>query len=152
LHDPTRIAAAVERRRQGTSTQQADLVRERQQYQRQLAQCERDLKRWEAAYLGEAIDLADFKVKKAEVDARRASADQELAHLDAEQRALEQAELEIKSLMEYCTRVRSMLQHFTLDEKQLALEALNITVTWHPDWPKPKIEGNLPVPIVSIAS
>jgi hypothetical protein len=118
----------------------------------QLAQCERDLKRWEAAYLGEAIDLADFKVKKAEVDARRASADQELAHLDAEQRALEQAELEIKSLMEYCTRVRSMLQHFTLDEKQLALEALNITVTWHPDWPKPKIEGNLPVPIVSNAS
>ena len=82
------------------------LSRKRQQYERRLTQCDKDLKRWEAAYLGEAIDLADFKAKKAEVDARRASAEQELARLDAEQRLIEQVELETASLMEYCARVR----------------------------------------------
>ena len=79
LNNPALIAEELERRREGISTQQADLDRERQHYTSQLAQCDKDLKRWEAAYLGEAIDLADFKAKKAEVDTRRASAEQELA-------------------------------------------------------------------------
>jgi len=48
LNDPSLIAAELERRREGTSTQQADLERERQHYKRQLAQCDKDLKRWEA--------------------------------------------------------------------------------------------------------
>ena len=119
---------------------------------RQLAQCDKDIKRWEAAYLGEAIDLADFKAKKAEIDARRASAEQELARLDAEQRLIEQAELETASIMEYCARVRSTLKTFTLEEKRRALEALKITVTWHPEWPKPKIEGSLSPEIFAIVS
>src|SRR5262249_10254513 len=108
-------------------------------------------KRWEAAYLGEAIDLADFKAKKAEVDARRASAEREIARLDEQQRLIEQTELETASLMEYCARVRSQLQHFTMEEKRRALEALDITATWHPDWPKPKIEGNIQVATVNSA-
>jgi site-specific DNA recombinase len=152
LNNPVLITAELEHRREGTSIQQAALDRERQQYQRQLAQCDKDLKRWEAAYLGEAIDLADFKAKKAEVDARRFSAEQELARLEAEEHLIEQTELETTALMDYCARVWQNLQHFTMEEKQRALEALNITVTWHPDWPKPKIEGSLPVPIVSNAS
>jgi hypothetical protein len=142
----------LERRREGTSTQQADLDRERQHYTSQLAQCDKDLKRWEAAYLGEAIDLADFKAKKAEVDTRRASAEQELARLDDQQRLIEQAELETTSLMDYCARVRSALQHFTLEEKRQVLEMLNITVTWHPEWPTPNIEGSLPPEIFAIVS
>ena len=107
LNNPALIAEELERRQEGTSTQQADLDRERQHYTSQLAQCDKDLKRWEAAYLGEAIDLADFKAKKAEVDTRRASAEQELARLDDQQRLIEQAELETTSLMDYCARVRS---------------------------------------------
>jgi site-specific DNA recombinase len=142
LNNPALIAAEVERRKDGTSAQQADLERERQQYQRQLAQCDKDLKRWEAAYLGEAIDLADFKAKKTEVDARRASVERELARLDAEQRLIEQAELETASLMDYCTRVRSELQTFTTEEKRRALEALNITVVWHPNKPL-EIQGSI---------
>ena len=151
LNNPALIAAELERRREGTSAQQVDLDRELQHYTRQLAQCDKDLKRWEAAYLGEAIDLADFKAKKAEVDARCASAEQELAQLDAEQRLLEQAELETTSLMEYCTRVRQELQHFTLDEKRRALEALHITVTWHPG-KDPEIHGGLSPEIFAIAT
>jgi site-specific DNA recombinase len=132
LNNPALIAAEVERRKDGTSAQQADLERERQQYQRQLAQCDKDLKRWEVAYLGEAINLADFKAKKTEVDARRASAELELTRLDAEQRLIEQTEIETKSLMDYCARVRQELQHFTPEEKRRALEALNITSSMAP--------------------
>jgi site-specific DNA recombinase len=152
LHNPALIAAEFERRREGTGAQQADLDRERQHYIRQLAHCDKDLKRWEAAYLGEAIDLADFKAKKAEVDAQRASAEQELARLDEQQRLIEQTELETTALMNYCVRVRSKLQHLTLEEKRQALEALNITVTWHPAWPEPKIEGSLPPEIFTVVS
>jgi site-specific DNA recombinase len=152
LNNPALIAAELERRRDGTSTQQADLDRERQHYTNQLAQCDKDLKRWEAAYLGEAIDLADFKAKKAEVDTRRASAEQELARLDDQQRLIEQAELDTTSLMDYCARVRAQLQHFTLEEKRQALEMLNITVIWHPEWPTHKIEGSLPPEIFAITT
>ena len=148
LHNPTLITAELERRREGTSAQQSDLDRERQHYTRQLAQCDKDLKRWEAAYLGEAIDLADFKAKKAEVDARRSSAEQELDRLDEQQRLIEQAELETASLMDYCARVWAQLQHFTLEEKRQALEALNITVTWHPGEP-PEIHGSIPIVIAA---
>jgi site-specific DNA recombinase len=151
LHNPSLIIAELERRREGTSAQQIDLGSERQHYTRQLAQCDKDLKRWEAAYLGEAIDLDDFKTKKAEVDTRRLSAERELVRLDEQQLLLEQAEFETASLVEYCVRVRQELQHFTLEEKRLALDALNITVTWHPDWPTPKIEGGIDMDIINNA-
>jgi site-specific DNA recombinase len=151
LNNPALITDELERRREGTSTRQADLDRERQEYQRQLAQCTKDLKRWEAAYLGEAIDLDDFKAKRTEVDARRDSAEQELARLEAEQHLIAQTELETASLVDYCARVRVDLQQFTLEEKQRALEALNITVVWHPEQPL-KIQGSIPVRIVTIAA
>ena len=150
LDNPALIAAELERRREGTSAQQADLDRERQHYIRQLAQCETDVKRWEAAYLGEAIDLADFKAKKAEVDARRASLEQEVARLDDQQRLSEQTELEATSLRDYCARVRSQLQTFTGEEQRRALEALNITVLWKHGSPL-SIRGSIPVGIATNA-
>lgn len=151
LHNPALIAEEIERQRQGTSIQQANVDHERQQYGRQLAQCDKDIKRWEAAYVGEAITLEDFKIKKTEIDTRRVSIERELSHLDDQQHAMEQAALEIASLEDYCTRVRSQLQHFTTEEKRLALEALNITVTWHPENPV-QIHGSIPVGIASDAS
>src|SRR5215831_10067886 len=54
--------------------------------------------------------------------------------------------------MDYCTRVWTRAQHATLDEKRLALEALDITATWHPEWPEPKIEGSLPPEIFTIVT
>jgi hypothetical protein len=148
LDNPALIAAELERRRNGSSASQDELHRERWQYERQLAQCDKDVKRWEAAYLGEAIDLADFKTKKIEVDARRASAAQELARLDEQQHLIEQAAMETASLTDYCARVRSALQTFTVEEKRRALEVLNITVRWYPNR-KPEIQGSIPVDIVS---
>jgi len=146
LNNPDRIAAEVERRKDGASAQHADLDRERQEYMRQIAQCEKELSRWYTAYEKEVIDLDDFQKRKAEVDTRRASAEQELARLETEQRLIEQVELETVSLMDYCTRVRQNLQHFTMEEKRLALEALHITVTWRPG-ELPEIRGSIPVVI-----
>lgn len=149
LRDPDLIAAELKRRRASTDTQQSDMDRERQQYQRQLKQCNKELQRWEAAYVGEVIDLGEFKAKKTEVGTRRTSAEAELARLDAEQRVIEQAKLEAASLHNYCARVRANLQQLTMAEKRQALDALDIRVTWHPDWPAPKIEGRIPIYIAS---
>jgi site-specific DNA recombinase len=150
LNNPAVITAELERRRGNARTQQGDLDGERQHYARQIAQCDKDVKRWEAAYLGEVIDLDDFKMKKAEVATRRASAEQELARLDAEQHALEQFKLETASLEAHCARVRGNSQRLTLEEKWDALKGLNIIVTWHPEWPAPKIEGSLPPELFAI--
>jgi site-specific DNA recombinase len=144
LRNPALIAAELEQRQQGASTQQVDLERERQQYERQLAQCEKDLKRWEAAYIAEVIDLADFKTKKAEIDARRASVEQEIECLDGQQRVLDQVQMETTSLAAYCQPPAGNLQRFDLAEKRLALEALGITVVWHPDKPL-EIRGSIPI-------
>ena len=153
LNNPDLIATEMERRREDTSTQQSGVDSERQQYTRQLAQCDKDLKRWEVAYLGEAIDLADFKAKKAEIDTHRASVTQELAHVDDRQRHIEQYELETVSLIEYCARVRSGLQHFTMEEKRRALEALGITITWNPHHDPPiTVDAKIPVVIGANAS
>jgi site-specific DNA recombinase len=133
VSDPSMIIAEFKRRQDGIGAKQADLDHERQSYERQLTQCDRDLKRWEAAYLGEAIDLADFKQKKAEVDARRASAAQELVRLDAEHARIRQAELNIVSLKAFLAGEQQKLDHATVTEKRQALETLGVQVTWHPE-------------------
>jgi site-specific DNA recombinase len=151
LRNPQLIAEEVARQRDGTSRQQGALARERQHYEKQLHQCDKDLKRWEAAYLAEAIDVADFKGKKAEVDARRGSVERELMRLEEEQRQLEAAALETTTLIDYCRQVAQSLRQLDPEEQRLALEALNITVTWYPDKPF-DIRGSIPVAIASNAS
>ena len=102
------------------------------------------LKKWEGAYIDDAITLEDFKAKKAEIAVRRASAQQELTRLDEQQRFLEHTTLEMTSLTAYCTRVRENLRSFSMEEKHLALDARNITVIWHPDKPL-EMRGSMPV-------
>jgi hypothetical protein len=109
------------------------------------------MKRWEVAYVGEVIDLEDFKAKKAEIDGKRASIEQELTRLDEQQRFLEQSELETTALEEWCRRVRKNLpQYDTNENKRGALQALNITVTWYPDKPL-TIKGSIEPDIASNA-
>ena len=57
---------------------------------------------------------------------------------------MEQVELETRSLMEYCARVRPELHTFTMDEKRRVLEMLGIMVVWHPDR-KPEMRGSISV-------
>jgi site-specific DNA recombinase len=150
LQDPTLIAQEVERRRQGLATSQGDLDRQRHTYDAELARCATHIKRWEVAYLNEVIDLADFKAKKADIETRRASLLQELAQVDDQQRLLKQAAWEATSLTAYCQRVAANLGCLGTAEKQGALQALNITVVWHPDKPL-EITGSIPVDIATNA-
>ena len=151
LHDPALIAAELDRRRQGVRDQQTAIDHERQVFLRQIAQCDKALARWEAAYIGEAIDLDDFKAKKAEIFTRRNSCEQELARLDAQQQQLEQIQIETASLMAYCQQVRANLRRFDEAEKRCALDALAVTVVWHPD-KLPEIRGSIPLDIASNAA
>lgn len=150
LRQPEIITAEVERRRNGAHTEQSDLKRERRIFAGQSAQCEKELRKWEQAYIADAIDVYDLKAKKAEVMARRASLEREMARLDEQQRLLEQVELETASLAEYCQRVCENLHRLDNTEKRLALDALSITVVWHHDKPL-EIQGNIPVAIASDA-
>jgi hypothetical protein len=104
----------------------------------------KELRKWEQAYITDAIDVHDFKTKKAEVMTRRASLEREMARLDEQQQLLEQVELETASLVEYCQRVRETLHQFDFPEKRHALDALNISVVWQPD-KLLEIQGSIPV-------
>jgi hypothetical protein len=144
LQNPELIASEVQRRAEHADTEQGTLTSERDCFTRQLEQCDKEMKKWEAAYIADVITLEDFKAKKAEIGVRRASAEKELARLTEQQRVLEQAARETASLVEYCARVRENLSGFSMEEKRLALSALDITVYWHPDTPL-EIHGSIPV-------
>jgi site-specific DNA recombinase len=147
LQHPELIAREVQRRAEHADTEQNRLAREQGGFTRQLAQCDKEMQKWEAAYVGDVITLDDFKAKKAEIGVRRASVEQALTQLTEEQRVLEHAVLEMASLITYCERVRANLRDFSLKEKCLAMEALNISVIWHPHKPL-EIRGSIPVSIV----
>jgi hypothetical protein len=146
LQNPKIIVREVQHRAEHADTEQSTLVRELAGCTRQLAQCDKELSKWEVAYVSDVITLDDFKVKKAELAVRRASAEQEITRLTEQQRLLERAVLELTSLITYCERVCENLRDFSMKEKQLALEALNITVVWHPE-KDPDITGSIPIGI-----
>jgi chromosome segregation ATPase len=143
--------SAVEDQQTDTSSKQERLAHERASYQRQLSRCEHDLQRWEAAYLAEVITLEDFRSKKADVETRRASAEQELARLDTEEHMLTQTAETTIAIVAYCQHVGERVAGMSLEEKRLALEALGIVATWHPEKPL-DIRGNIPLVIETNAS
>jgi hypothetical protein len=146
LQNPEMIAREVQRRAEHADTEQSLITRDREGFTRQLTQCDKELKKWEVAYIGDVITLEDFKAKKDEIAVRCASAEQEITRLTEQQRLLEHAVLEMASLITYCERVRANLGDFSMVEKQRALEALNISVVWHPNKPM-EIRGSIPVGI-----
>lgn len=151
LNEPERIAAEVAKQAGDATTRLAALATEQTHYQKQLGECDRLLTRWEVAYASEAIDLDDFKAKKADLAVRRASLAQELAALEGRRREVAEAAHDTAALVDYCRRVRANLRDFTLDEKHRALEALGVAVVWHPDR-EPEITGSIPLPTASTPS
>jgi hypothetical protein len=110
-----------------------------------LARCDRDQVRWEQAYLGDVLDLGEFKAKRAEFDARRASLQAEHQRLDQEAQALDQAHCDATALAGYCVQVQANLDALDMPNKRKALEMLYIRVHWTPGEP-PQIKGSIPVP------
>jgi hypothetical protein len=96
--------------------------------------------------------VQDLKAKKAEVLARRASLEREMARMEEQQRVLEQFKLKTASIIEYCQQLRENMQPFDFTKKRHTLDALDIKVIWHHDRPlHPNITGSIPVRVASDA-
>ncbi len=149
LRDPRTIAAEVVRQHADFEARHQALDRETQLLTTALARCERDLKRWEDAYLGEAIILEDFKTKKAEIDARRDSLHVERTSLEERARQLDQQRVDAEALVGYCRQVQGNLAQLDIPTKWKALEALDIVVTWEPEQPL-QIQGSIPMHTASM--
>lgn len=78
LQNPTLIAEEITRRHDQVDMRREEITHERQLIDKSLSQCDRDLNKWEQAYLGDAISLLDFKEKRAEIALRRESLQVEL--------------------------------------------------------------------------
>jgi hypothetical protein len=146
LRNPELIAAEVAKRHEGALAQQEGIDQDREAVERPIALCDRDLRKWEAAYLSDVIDLQDFSEKKAAITARRTACEQELARLATQQHQIDQAAIETATLAQYSVNVAKALGSLSYDEKRLALRALSITVVWQRDKPL-DIHGSIPVSI-----
>jgi hypothetical protein len=90
------------------------------------------------------IDILELKGYRAEIDARRQSLLTQQATCQARLDAIGQAVAQVGALIDYCARVRQRLQAFDHAEKPLALDALDICVTWRPGEPL-TMQGSIPL-------
>jgi site-specific DNA recombinase len=144
LEQPELIAAEVARQEACADEQRAEIAGRIALIEAALAKCDREVQRWADAYAGEVIHLAELKGYRAEIVARRQSIQ---AERDAYQRQLEAVGAivqQVDTLTAYCARVRQRLRAFDQAEKRLAIEALDIRVSWIPGQPL-AIQGNIPL-------
>jgi hypothetical protein len=98
------------------------------------------------------ISLPELKGYRAEIEARRQSLLAEQAACQRQLEAIGASVHQVDTLTEYCQRVRQGLQTFDEAKKGVALDALNIRVTWTPGQPF-AIQGSIPLgPIAAIPS
>jgi site-specific DNA recombinase len=148
LEQPALIAAEVARQEGSADQQRAEIGQELALIETALAKCDREAQRWADAYAGEVINLAELKGYRAEIEARRQSILVQQAQCQAKLEAIGQAVGQVGALIDYCARVRQRLQTFDEGEKRLAMEALNIRVTWLPGQP-PRIQGAIPMDTIT---
>jgi site-specific DNA recombinase len=144
LQQPELILAEVQRQHEGADTQRAAYVGELSLLNDLLAKCDREDQRWLKAYVNESIDEGELKGYRAEIAARRQSLLVECERIQAAMADIAQAVDHVERLVDYCTRVKQRLQTFNDAEKCLALEALDVRVTWRPREPL-AIEGTIPL-------
>src|SRR5262249_6420167 len=121
LSNPQLIAEEVARRHDRGDAEASQIEQERTRYLGQLARMERDIQKWEAAYLADILSLADFGEKKQDIAIRQAAIQKEIERLDREVEQLARLQEETRTLTDYCERVRSRLANFGYTDKRLAL-------------------------------
>lgn len=152
LQQPETIAEEVARQQATADQRLAEIQQECSLIDAALAKCDREERRWAEAYAAEVISLEELKGFRAGIATTRQGLHTEQARLQADMDALQAAGAKVKSLVAYCKRVRQRLETFDMAEKQLALEALDVRVTWAPDQPL-ALQGSIPLDdIVTIAS
>ena len=152
LQQPEIIAAEVARQQATAGQRLAEVQQELSLIDAALAKCNREERRWADAYAAEVISLEELKGFRAGIAATRQGLHAERAQRQAHMDALQTAGAKVEALVAYCERVRQRLETFDMAEKQLALEALELRVTWAPDQPL-ALQGTIPLDeIVSIPS
>jgi site-specific DNA recombinase len=144
LEQPELIAAEVSRRRAQADEQKVEIRQQMGLIEASLTKCDREAQRWADAYAGEVINLAELKGYRAEIAARRQSLEGERDACQRQLEAIGAAVQQVDTLTAYCARVRQQLQTFDQAEKRLAIEALDIRVSWIPGQPL-TIQGSIPI-------
>jgi site-specific DNA recombinase len=144
LLQPEIIAAEVSRHQGTADVQLQDLAAQQRTLEGALQRCDRQEQRWHAAYAGEAIDLDEYKMRRAEVAATRQTLQAEREDVERQVEAIHLARGRVESLTSYCTRVWQQLATFSAEERRLALEALDVRATFDPDQPL-RITGAIPL-------
>jgi site-specific DNA recombinase len=152
LEQPELIATEVARQETHAEAQRAEIGQQMALLDAALAKCDREAQRWADAYAGEVINLAELKGYRADIEARRQGLLTEQGALQAQLDAIGMAVQQVDALTEYCARVLQRLQAFDHPEKLVALQALDIRVSWMPGQPF-TIQGSIPMgAIVDIPS
>jgi hypothetical protein len=135
LEHPELIAAEIARQQASTDERRAEIRQQWALIEAALTKCERELQRWADAYAAEVINLAELKGYRADIEARRQSLMTEHAACQRQMDAIGEAAQHVEALTAYCARVRQHLQTFDGAEKRVALQALDIRVSWMPGQP-----------------
>jgi site-specific DNA recombinase len=135
LNDPELIAAELIRHQGDVASLQASADRDRTHYERHLSRLDREARKLWEAYVNDAITVETFKARTAEVETAKAHIAAELATMDATVQQRQASIATIAGLRDYCASVRERLQRFTPEEQRLAVEALDVRVTWTPGEP-----------------
>jgi site-specific DNA recombinase len=144
LEHPELIAAEVARQEARADEQRAEIAGHIALIEAALAKCDREAQRWADAYAGEVINLAELKGYRAEIATRRQSLQAEHTACQRQLEAIGAAAQQVDALTAYCARVRQRLQTFDQTEKRIAIEALDIRVSWIPGEPL-AIQGSIPL-------
>jgi len=145
LQDPARILTELERQRgqQAETNTEQDLATVRDKLAR-LASRERKLLNLALSVDDDDEGATLFRNEQQTIKKQRRELHSEGERINSRmQRHMVTAET-IADVEAYCNRVRTNLSGFTLDEKRLALEALNITVTVQDHGKSLQIDGYVP--------
>jgi site-specific DNA recombinase len=135
LNDPTRIAAEVAKEHGQAAQQSEVLQQEIALLEASLARCDREERRWADAYAAEVINVIELKGYRADIAARQQSLASHRAELQSRLERIAHHVAKVETLSDYCARVRQRLQTFDVAEKRLALDALDVRVTYTPGQP-----------------
>jgi site-specific DNA recombinase len=144
LEHPELIAAEVARQEARADEQRAEIAGHVAVIEAARGKCDREAQRRADAYAAEVINLAELKGYRAEIAARCQSLQAEHTACQRQLEAIGAAVQQVDALTAYCARVRQRLQTFDQAEKRLAIEALDIRVSWIPGQPL-AIQGSIPL-------
>jgi len=148
LEEPELIATEVARQEAQAEDQRAEIAQQMAAIDVALAKCDREAQRWADAYAAAVINLAELKGYRDAIEARSQGLLAEQAACQRRLEAIGMALQQVDALTSYCARVYQRLQAFDHAEKVMALQALDIRVTWIPRQPF-TMQGSIPMGAIS---